>query len=145
LSQDQPTIDDKNERTRRSFLRLAASIVVGASVLLISSGMLDKASFNTGLEDLTGSSVGTNGRASLITVKVYYSMMAQYTQLDEEDFVLQTPCTIQDLINTVLVRHRTMEQMIQAMLTLLNGVPALPDVVLKDGDVVQFIPLSAGG
>jgi molybdopterin converting factor small subunit len=78
-------------------------------------------------------------------VKVYYSMMAQYTDLDEEDFVLQGPATVQELINTVLVRHPSMAGMIQTMLVLLDGVPAKPTSPLRDGDDVQFIPLSAGG
>jgi molybdopterin converting factor small subunit len=86
-----------------------------------------------------------NTRASLIAVRVYYSMMAQYTDLTEEYFVIQSPAVLQDLMNTVIVRHPSMAQMMQLMLTLLNGIPAKPNAPLKDGDVIQFIPMSVGG
>jgi len=72
-------------------------------------------------------------------------MMAQYTDLTEEYFVIQSPAVLQDLMNTVIVRHPSMAQMMQLMLTLLNGIPAKPNAPLKDGDVIQFIPMSAGG
>jgi molybdopterin converting factor small subunit len=35
--------------------------------------------------------------------------------------------------------------MMQMMLILLDGIPAKATAQLKDGDNVQFIPLSAGG
>ena len=92
-----------------------------------------------------GTSVVQKTRASLITVKVYYSMMAQYTDLTEEYFVIQSPAVLQDVMNTVVVRHPSMAQMIQLMLTLLNGIPAKSNASLKDGDIIQFIPLFASG
>ena len=58
--------------------------------------------------------------ASLITVKVYYSMLVQYTGLTEEYFVIQGPAVLQDLMDTVVVRHPSMVQMMKFMLTLLN-------------------------
>jgi molybdopterin converting factor small subunit len=72
-------------------------------------------------------------------------MMAQYTDLTEETFVIQEPADLQDLMNTVVSRHPSMAQMMQMMLMLLNGVPARPKSLLNHGDVIQFIPLSAGG
>jgi molybdopterin converting factor small subunit len=72
-------------------------------------------------------------------------MMAEYTNLEEEDFVLQAPAEIQSLINTVVVRHPSMATMMPAMLILLNGIPSKPIVALTNGDVVQFIPMAAGG
>jgi len=86
-----------------------------------------------------------NSRASLITVRVYYSMMAQYVVLDEEDFVLQSPATVQTLIDTCTIRHPSVAQMVGTMFILLDGVPSRPSAGLKDGDTVQFIPMVAGG
>ena len=135
--------------SRRKVLRLAGSVVVGASVLLISRGLLGAQLLKNGADDIAASLVvpgdGTNSRASLITVKAYYTMMAQYTDLNEEDFVLQSPATLQDLMNTCVVRHPSMAQMMGTMLILLNGVPSTPSTPLKDGDTVQFIPFTAGG
>jgi molybdopterin converting factor small subunit len=108
-------------------------LAIGGAILLIGGNLTE------------GTSVVQETRASLITVKVYYSMMTQYTDLTEEYFVIQSPAVLQDLMNTVVVRHPSMAQMIQLMLTLLNGVPAKPSASLKDRDVIQFIPLSAGG
>lgn len=135
--------------SRRAFLRSAFSIAVGAGVLLISDGFTKAASFTEIAGNLGSFSSSTNSstesRASLVSVTVYYSMMAQYTSANEENFVLQSPAMLQDLMNTVVVRHPSMKQMMQMMLILLNGVPAKPTASLKDGDRVQFIPLSAGG
>jgi molybdopterin converting factor small subunit len=86
-----------------------------------------------------------DSRASLITVRVYYSMMAQYIALDEEDFVLQFPATLQTLIDTCMVRHPSVAQMVGTMFILLDGVPSRPSAALRDGDTVQFIPMVAGG
>ena len=119
--------------SRRSFLRWVTGLALGGVVLLIGGNLAE------------GTSVVQKTRASLITVKVYYSMMAQFTDLSEERFVIQSPAVLQDLMNTVVVRHPSMAEMIQLMLTLLNGIPAKPSASLKDGDVIQFIPLSAGG
>lgn len=116
--------------SRRTFLGCAFSIAVGAGVLLISGGFTKAVPLMQIAGNLGSSSASTNGptesRASLVTVKVYYSMMAQYTSADEEYFVLQSPATLQDLMNTVLVRHPSMKQMMQMMLILLDGVPAKP-------------------
>jgi len=83
--------------------------------------------------------------ASLITVKVYYTMMAQYIDVDEEDFVLQSPATVQTLIDTCILRHPSVAQMSGTMFILLDGAPSEPSAILRDGDSVQFIPLVAGG
>ena len=134
--------------SRRTFLRSAFSIAVGAGVLLISEGVLTNASLtqiSRNLGTFSSTNDSTQSRASLVTVTVYYSMMAQYTSANEEDFVLQGPATLQDLMKTVLVRHPSMAQMMRMMLILLNGVPAKPSRSLKNGDRIQFIPLSAGG
>ncbi len=119
--------------SRRSFLRWVTGLAIGGAILLIGGDLAE------------GTSVAQKTRASLITVKVYYSMMAQYTELTEEYFVIQGPAVLQDLMNTVVVRHPSMAQMMQLMLPLLNGIPAKPNASLKDGDVIQFIALSAGG
>ena len=135
--------------SRRSFLRLVGSAAVGMGILLVSNGLIGTESVKKQFEALSGDLVVPNfsapTRTSLVTVKVYYSMMAQYTDLDEEDFVLQGPATVQELMNTVLVRHPSMAGMMQTMLILLDGVAAKPTASLRDGDMVQFIPLSAGG
>jgi molybdopterin converting factor small subunit len=94
---------------------------------------------------VVGSGVVTESRASLITVKVYYSMMTQYVDSSEEEFVLQSPATIQTLIDTCILRHPAIAQMMRTMMVLLDGVAAQPTASLKDGDTIQFIPLSAGG
>ena len=134
--------------SRRDFLRLAGSVAVGAGFLLASNALIGSEIFEN-VEGLPGSLVGSNGitnsRASLITVKVYYSMMAQYIDLSEEYFVLQSPATIQSLIDTCIVRHPSVSQMVGSMMILLDGIPSKPSASLRDGDTIQFIPLSAGG
>jgi len=133
--------------SRRRFLRFAGSLAVGAGVFLASNGLAGKELLMKNAAGLSASlaSEGANNRASLVSVKVYYTMMAQYTDLSEEDFVLQSPATIQDLISTCVLRHPWIAQMTGTMLILLDGMPSTPATSLKDGDTVQFIPMSAGG
>ena len=118
--------------------------MVGAGVLLASNGLAGKELLMKNAAGLSASE-GANSRASLVSVKVYYTMMAQYTDLSEEDFVLQSPATIQDLFSTCILRHPWIAQMAGTMLILLDGMPSTPATSLKDGDTVQFIPMSAGG
>ena len=135
-------------KSRRAFLRLAGAIAVGVGALLISDGLVGTQLLRDGEETSAGSlglSIGAYNRASLINVKVYYTMMAQYTDLSEEEFVLQSPASLQDLLNTCVVRHPEMAQMMGTMLILLNGISSKPSAVLRDGDIVQFVPLSVGG
>ena len=134
--------------SRRNFLRLAGSVALGVGVLLISDGLVGTEVLKDGAERLAALEIPgdtANSRASLITVKAYYTMMAQYTDLSEEEFVLQSPATLQDLMNTCVVRHPSMAQMMGTMLVLLDGTPSKPSAPLRNGDTVQFIPLTAGG
>jgi len=137
--------------SRRGFLRLAESFAVGVGILLISGTLsvispeLLKKSAEHLADSLGAQNDAANSKASLITVNVYYSMMAQYTDLSEENFVLQTPATVQDLIDTSVIRHPSMAQMVHSMLILLDGVPSKPGALLRNGDTIQFVPLSAGG
>jgi molybdopterin converting factor small subunit len=136
-------------KSRRGFLRLAGSIAVGVGIFLISDGLVGTQLLKNGSENVQASFVpasdATNSRASLITVKAYYAMMSQYIDLSEENFVLQSPATLQDLMNTVVVRHPSMAQMMGTILMLLDGALSNPSASLRDGDTVQFIPLTAGG
>jgi len=135
--------------SRRNFLRLAGTAAVAVGITLMSTTLINTGTLATGAEDLVNSLVNsntiTNSRASLITVKVYYSMMAEYVNLKEEDFVLQSPAALQNLIDTCIVRHPSFESMVTTMMILLDGAPSKPSASLKDGDTVQFIPLTAGG
>ena len=129
-------------------MRLAASVSVSVGALLLSGRLADTQLLKNSADVLSASplpSSVTNRRASLITVKAYYTMMAQYTDLSEEDFVLQCPAALQDLMNTCVVRHPSMAQMMGTMLILLDGAPSKPSASLRDGDIVQFIALTAGG
>lgn len=121
--------------------------MIGAVGLLASNGLAGKELLMENAAQLSApvASNGTTNCASLVSVKVYYTMMAQYTDLSEEDFVLQSPATTQDLISTCILRHPWIAQMAGTMLILLDGMPSTPISSLKDGDTLQFIPMSAGG
>ena len=125
------------------------STALGAAALFISGGLVDTELFQKSIGGLASSpvdsSVVTEREASLITVKAYYTLMAQYIDVDEEDFVLQSPATVQTLIDTCILRHPPIAQMSGTMFILLDGAPSEPRTTLKDGDSVQFIPLIAGG
>ena len=135
--------------SRRNFLRLAASTAVGLGIFLASNGLISTEFLNKNTSVLAGSPIGsgiaTESRASLITVEVYYSMMTQYINSSEEEFVLQSPATVQTLIDTCILRHPSVAQMMGTMMILLDGVPSQPTASLRDRDTIQFIPLVAGG
>lgn len=131
--------------SRRRFLKWATSIAIGAGILLITENLAKVSSLTQNELIRETANDSANSRASLLTVKVHYSMMIQYIGLSDEYFVLQSPADIRDLLNTVVIRHPSMKQMVSTMLILLKGIPAKSDASLKDGDELQFIPLSAGG
>jgi len=128
---------------------LAASTAVGLGIFLASNGLISTEFLNKNTSVLAGSLIGsrvaTESRASLIKVEVYYSMMTQYINSSEEEFVLQSPATVQTLIDTCILRHPSVAQMMGTMMILLDGVPSQPTASLRDRDTIQFIPLVAGG
>jgi len=73
--------------------------------------------------------------------------MQQFVNVSEEDFDLPSPASLRDLLFTIVQRHSTLSpQMMASMLILVNDAPVSGlDSTLKDGDVVDFIPLVAGG
>ena len=115
---------------RRKFLRLAVgSVVVGGAAVT---------AFNF-IAFLEG--------PQLVTVKVVYFQMKQFVSVTDESFELPTPASLRTLLGTIVQRHSSLlPQMMAAMLILVNDAPmtALDDP-LNDGDVVDFIPLVAGG
>jgi len=111
---------------RRLFLRSLLLSGIGAGILLFAS----------------------SADSSFLKVKVVYDLMARYVNTDEEYFVLQSPALLRGLLTNVAQRHPSLSPMIgdhPIMLILVNGVPSQPNVTLKDGDQVDFIPLFDGG
>jgi molybdopterin converting factor small subunit len=86
-------------------------------------------------------------RPATITVKVVYFQMSQYVNVNDEFFTLQEPASICDLLNAIVLRHPSLSPKTMAtMLILVNEVTATgQDYVLKNGDKVDFIPMTAGG
>jgi len=115
---------------RRSFLRwLVGSVVAGGAALTA----VNLISF---LE-----------RPALVTVKVVYFQMQQFVNITDEYFQLPSPASLSNLLDAVTQRHSSLSaQMMATMMILVNNVPATgQDPNLNDGDVVDLIPLVAGG
>jgi hypothetical protein len=84
--------------------------------------------------------------ASFLRVKVAYFQMAQYVDVSEEHFNLQSPASLRDLLNAVSLRHPLLSpQMMATMLILVDGAPTKTNVTLNDGEEVDLIPLVDGG
>jgi len=86
-------------------------------------------------------------RPTIVTVKVIYFQMQQFVNVGDEYFDLPEPASLRNLLSTVVQRHSLLSpQMMAAMLILVNNAPVKGlDSALNDGDVVDFIPLVAGG
>lgn len=86
-------------------------------------------------------------RPALVTVKVVYFQMQQFVSVNDEYFDLPEPASLSNLLNTIAQRHSSLSaQMMVTMLILVNNVPVRGlDSALNDGDVINFIPLVAGG
>jgi len=86
-------------------------------------------------------------RPALVTVKVIYFQMQQFVNVSDEFFELPESASLRNLLNTLVQRHSSLSpQMMAAMLILVNNAPVIGlDSALNDGDVVDFIPLVAGG
>ena len=118
--------------SRRYFLRRLIICGIGAGALLVTGGLIK--GFNTG--------------ASLLRVKVVYNLMARYLSTSQEYFDFPSPALLRDLLDSVAERHSSLAPMLgnpPTMMILTNGVPSQPNVALKDGDQVDFIPLFDGG
>jgi len=115
---------------RRNFLRLAIGSVVAGGAALTAANFIEF------LE-----------RPQLVSVKVIYFQMQQFVSVTDEYFDLPPPASLRTLLNTILQRHSSLSpQMMAAMLILVNDAPVTTlDTVLNGGDVIDFIPLAAGG
>jgi len=82
-----------------------------------------------------------------ITVKVNYFQMPQFVDVTEEEFELPIPASLSNLLNAIVQRHSSLlPQMMATMLILVNETPVSGlDVALNNGDIVDFVPLVAGG
>jgi molybdopterin converting factor small subunit len=115
---------------RRSFLRWAIGSLIAGGAALTAVNLIDF------LE-----------RPQLVTVKVIYFQMQQFVNVSDEYFDLPIPASLRNLLNVIVQRHSSLlPQMMTSMLILVNNAPASGlDFTLNDGDVVNFIPLVAGG
>lgn len=118
------------ELERRSFLRWAIGSVIAGGAALTAVNLIDL------LE-----------RPQLVTVKVIYFQMQQLVNVSDESFDLAEPASLRKLLNAIVQRHASLSPpMMAAMLILVNNAPSTGlDSALNDGDVVDFIPLVAGG
>ena len=91
--------------------------------------------------------IGLLERPALVTVKVIYFQMQQFVNITDEYFDLPSPASLSNLLNAVTQRHSSMSpQMMATMLILVNNAPATGlDPALNDGNVVDLVPLVAGG
>jgi len=115
---------------RRGFLRwLFGSVIAGGAALT------------------TVNLIGFLLRPKLVSVKVIYFQMQQFVNITDEYFDLPNPASIRNLLDTIVQRHSSLSpQMMATMLILVNNAPAAGlDFTLNDGDVVDFVPLVAGG
>jgi len=115
---------------RRNFLRLAlGSLVAGGAAVT-------GANFIAFLE-----------RPQIVSVKVVYFQMQQLVDVTDEYFDLPNPASIRTLLGIIAQRHSSLSpQMMAAMLILVNETPVNTlDATLNGGDVIDFIPLVAGG
>ena len=115
---------------RRRFLRWLIGSVVAGGAALTAVNLVDF------LE-----------RPALVTVKVIYFQMQQFVSITDEYFQLPSPASLSNLLNAVTQRHPSLSaQMMATMMILVNNAPATGiDPTLNDGDVVDLIPLVAGG
>ena len=118
------------ELDRRSFLRLAIGSVVAGGVAVTAVNL-----------------VQFLRRMQHVSVKVIYFQMQQYVNLSEENFDLPSPASIRDLLSIIAHRHSSLStQMMGSMLILVNDAPVAGlDSALNDGDVIDLVPLVAGG
>ena len=96
------------------------------------------------------SSASAGGATALpggpVTVKVvYFGMPLAITSTKQELFVLESPAYFKDLLEDVVEKHPIISAMIPTMVISVNGVPGRPSALMKDGDVVDLVPATAGG
>ena len=115
---------------RRSFLRwVFGSVIAGGAALT------------------TINLISFLQRPTPVSVKVIYFQMQQFVNISDEYFDLPDPASLRNLLDAIVQRHSSLSsQMMATMLILVNNAPARGlDFTLNDGDVVDFVPLVAGG
>ena len=124
---------------------------IGTGIFLVGNGLTKVASINHSEESPERASLSTpskgeiNNAVSFLSVKVVYLQMAQYISTSDEYFVLQSPATLRNLLNSITERHPSVTMVMTNMWILVNGAPSNPNASLKDGDEVDLVPLVAGG
>jgi len=115
---------------RRSFLRWIIGSVIAGGAALTSVNL-----------------IAFLQRPALVTVKVIYFQMSQFVNITEEYFDLPIPASLSNLLSIITQRHSSLSpQMMATMLILVNDAPATGlNPTLNDGDVVDLVPLAAGG
>jgi len=115
---------------RRSFLRwiIGSVIAGGAAVTAVNF-------------------ISILSRPALVSVKVVYFQMQQFVSVTDEYFELPSPVSLSDLLGAITQKHPSMSPVMMAtMLILVNNAPTTGlNPALNDGDVVDLVPLVAGG
>lgn len=136
--------------SRRRVLRLIALSAVGAGIVLVTGKLASATSParnepSARVSSATSQNTGDRMGPASLRVKATYFQMPQEVSVRQDYFVLQSPAYFSDLLTGVLVKHPSLSSMIPSMMILIDGVRALPDTALRDGDEVDFIPAVAGG
>jgi len=138
--------------SRRRMLRSALLFsAVGAAVILGVEGATrasgpGSARESTPMTSTASSSVAVPAAGGSVTVKVvYFGMPLAVTSTKDDLFVLESPANFSDLLDEVVKEHPIISAMIPTMIMSVNGVPGGPSTPMRDGDVVDLVPATAGG
>jgi hypothetical protein len=79
----------------------------------------------------------------MVTVRVRYFQLARVVDAKAEDIVLPHGARYEDLVEEVRKKHPALTYV--AMLVLVNGSPATPEVKLTGREEIDFIASPMGG
>jgi MoaD family protein len=76
---------------------------------------------------------------------VYFAQAREFAGAKEDEFVLNGPADVKQLLHEVISAHPKLQAIIKTTSTLVNGRVIPENIELNDGDRVAFLPPVAGG
>jgi molybdopterin converting factor small subunit len=132
-------------RSALLFSAVGAAAVLGVEAVGRATGLDSSAGTASRTSAASSETPGPAAGGSVTVKVVYFGMPLAVASSKDDLFVLESPANFGDLLDEVVKKHPAISAMIPTMIVSVNGVPAGPGTPMRDRDVVDLVPATAGG